>query len=168
MTSGCLEVKSVMFPWTIHSVMVHSGNSFGETPSTGRTFGWDRRLQITISRNNPCHQPSKVRLTQKWQQRTRSILDRPPPVWVRKLFTRTRFPLRWPFRAPLNPPEALSPMSPSFEISESKQERGRMVREKQTARRMRMLFLRRSTSIFGASKACTMDQMGCTNYPRPT
>ena len=49
LTSGCFEAKSMMFPSTIHSVMTHSGNSFGDTPNTGRTFGWESRLQITIS-----------------------------------------------------------------------------------------------------------------------
>ena len=51
LTSGCFEVKSMMFPSIIHSVTMHNGKSFGETPSTGRTFGWERRLQITISWN---------------------------------------------------------------------------------------------------------------------
>jgi hypothetical protein len=49
LTSGCFDVKSMMFPSIIHSLMTHSGNSFGETPRTGKTFGWERRLQITIS-----------------------------------------------------------------------------------------------------------------------
>ena len=49
LTSGCFEAKSMMFPSAIHSVMTHSGNSFGETPNTGRIFGWERRLQMTIS-----------------------------------------------------------------------------------------------------------------------
>ena len=39
LTSGCFDVKSMMFPSTIHSVMMHNGNNFGETPNTGRTFG---------------------------------------------------------------------------------------------------------------------------------
>jgi len=51
LASGCLSVKSMMSPSTIHSLITHSGNSFGETPSTGKTFGWERRLQITISWN---------------------------------------------------------------------------------------------------------------------
>ena len=54
LTSGCLEVKSMMFPSIIHSVMMHNGKSFGETPNTGRMLGWERRLQITISWNKRC------------------------------------------------------------------------------------------------------------------
>ena len=40
LTSGCFDVKSIMFPSIIHSVIMHNGKSFGETPSTGRMFGW--------------------------------------------------------------------------------------------------------------------------------
>jgi hypothetical protein len=39
LTSGCSEVKSMMFPSIIHSVMMHSENIFGEIPRTGKTFG---------------------------------------------------------------------------------------------------------------------------------
>ena len=45
--------------------MTHNGKSFGETPSTGRTFGWERRLQITISWNRRCHESSKTYMTHK-------------------------------------------------------------------------------------------------------
>jgi hypothetical protein len=58
LTSGCFDVKSMIFPSTTHSVMVHSGNSFGETPRTGNTFGWEKRLQITTSWNKRCHELS--------------------------------------------------------------------------------------------------------------
>jgi hypothetical protein len=61
LTSGCFDVKSMMFPSTIHSVMTHNGNSFGETPNTARTFGWERRLQIMISWNKRCHELLKQR-----------------------------------------------------------------------------------------------------------
>lgn len=44
-------MKSMTFPFMIHSVMRHGGKSFGETPSMGKMFGWERPLQITISRN---------------------------------------------------------------------------------------------------------------------
>ena len=56
-------------------------------------------------------------------------------------------------------------MSPSFEIfSESMQERGRMACEPQTLRRVRTLFLRRSSGICGASNACTEDRTGYPDY----
>ena len=51
LTSGCFDVKSMMFPSIIHSETIHNGNSLGEIPNTGRTFGWERRLQMTISWN---------------------------------------------------------------------------------------------------------------------
>ena len=51
LASGCLSVKSTMFPSIIHSLITHSGDSFGETPRTGKTLEWERRLQITISWN---------------------------------------------------------------------------------------------------------------------
>ena len=51
LTSGCFDTKSMMFPSIIHSETMHNGNNFGETPSTGRTLGCERRLQITISWN---------------------------------------------------------------------------------------------------------------------
>ena len=55
-------------------------------------------------------------------------------------------------------------MLPSLEIfSESMQERGKMACEPQTFRRMRILFLRRSSGIFGASNACAWDQMRCSD-----
>jgi len=53
----------MMFPSTIHSVMRHNGNSLGETPKTVKTFGWERRLQITISWNKRCHELSNARTT---------------------------------------------------------------------------------------------------------
>jgi len=53
-------MKSMMFPLIIRSVMIHNGNSFGETPNTGRTFGWVRRFQIRISWNKCCHELSDV------------------------------------------------------------------------------------------------------------
>jgi len=55
----------MMFPSTIHSVITHTGNSFGETPSTGRTFGWERRLQVTISWNKRCYEWSATHTTRK-------------------------------------------------------------------------------------------------------
>jgi hypothetical protein len=51
LTSGYFEVKAMMFPPTIHTDTMHSGDIFGETPNTGRTFGWESRLHITISWN---------------------------------------------------------------------------------------------------------------------
>jgi hypothetical protein len=63
LTSGCFDVNSMMFPLVIHSVMIHNGNSFGETPSTGKMLGWERRLQITISWNKRCHQSSEACIT---------------------------------------------------------------------------------------------------------
>jgi hypothetical protein len=57
-------VKSMMFPSIIHSVMNHRGNSFGETPRTGKTFGWERHLQIMISWNKRCHKLSSAHYTQ--------------------------------------------------------------------------------------------------------
>ena len=72
----------------------------------------------------------------------------------------TRFPLWRPFQTDAKPSDA-NEISPSLEIfSESIQERGRIVSEPQTLRRMRTLFLRRSRSIFGASKAYTRVQWG--------
>lgn len=65
MTSGWFDVKSIMFPSIIHSVITHNGNSFGETPNTGRMFGWERRLQITISWNKRCHGSSEPYVTRK-------------------------------------------------------------------------------------------------------
>jgi hypothetical protein len=38
-TPGFLDVKSMMFPPVIHSETMHNGNSSGEIPNTGRTFG---------------------------------------------------------------------------------------------------------------------------------
>ena len=81
----------------------------------------------------------------------------------------TRFSLRRPFQTSENPPEA-NAMSPSFEmVSESTQERGSMVCEPQTLRRMRTLLLWRSRSMFGASKACTGGggQAGCSDHHWP-
>jgi len=62
LTSGCFDVKSMMFPSTIHSVMIHNENSFGETPNTVRMFGWERRLQIRISWNKCCYEPSDAHM----------------------------------------------------------------------------------------------------------
>ena len=59
---GCFDVKSMMFPSVIHSVMTQSGNSFGEIPKVGRTFGWERRLQITISWNKRCPKSSTAHI----------------------------------------------------------------------------------------------------------
>ena len=57
-------------------------------------------------------------------------------------------------------------MSPSFEMfSESMQERGKMPCEPQTFRRIRTLFLRRSSGIFGTSNACGWSQTGCSDFP---
>jgi len=55
----------MMFPSTIHSVMTHNGNSFGETPDTAKTFGWESRLQIMISWNKRCHESLKTGITRK-------------------------------------------------------------------------------------------------------
>ena len=40
--------------------MTHNGNSLGETPNTGKTFGCERRLQIMISWNKRCHELLKA------------------------------------------------------------------------------------------------------------
>ena len=50
LTSGCFDVKSIMFPSIIHSVMTHNGDNFGETPSTGRGASRARCLGITLPR----------------------------------------------------------------------------------------------------------------------
>jgi len=158
LTSGCFDVKSMMFPSTIHSVMMHSGNNFGETPNTAETFGWESRLQMMISWNKRWQGSLKADITRKITccKLTCLILDRLSAVYARNAFMHTRFPLWRPLQTSANPPEA-NGISPSFEMfSESVQERGRMVCWPHTLRRMRILFLRRSISIFGASNACAV------------
>ena len=94
------------------------------------------------------------------------ILDRSPAVWARGTFMHTRFPLWRPLQTWANSPEA-NVMSPSFEMfSERIQERGRIVLAPQTLRRTRTLFIRRPSSMFGASKTCTRGSIGCSDYPR--
>ena len=63
LASGCFGAKSRMFPSTIHSVMTHKEDSSGKTPSTGKTFGWERCLQITIYWSKRYEEPSGTRYT---------------------------------------------------------------------------------------------------------
>jgi len=106
--------------------------------------------------------------TQDHTLQTCLILDRLSAVYTRNVFMHTRFPLWRPLQTSAGPPEA-NAISPSFEMfSESTQERGRMACWPHTLRRTRVLSLRRSISIFGASKACAVGQAGCSDYPLPS
>ena len=77
----------------------------------------------------------------------------------------TRLPPLRPFQISANPPEAnaISPFLVTF--SESMQERGRMLCVPQTLRRIRTLFLRRSSVMFGASKAYARGSIWVPRYP---
>ena len=164
LTSGCLDMKSTIFPSIIHLVMMHNENSFGETPNTVRMFGWERRLQIGISWNKFCNEPSDVYMPWDYWVYTCLILNRFSAAKIRNALMHTRFPLWWPSQTSANP-LLVNAMSPSFVmLSERMQERGRMDCKPQTFRTMRKIVSRRSSSISGSSKAYAWDQTGFPHH----
>ena len=127
----------------------------GHPAQVGRLGGRDAsRSRFLGTSANTCRQES-TRVTNHYLilLRTCLIMGRTRGGHGRSAFTHTQSPLWRPFQTSVNLLEA-DAMSPSFEMfSESTQERGRMVWEPQTLRRMwTILFLRPNS--FGASKAC--------------